>query len=113
MAFIVISITPDLDAKCHQRAGDNGPKYITVASEYPPLLQQAGWRIEHRIDVTAAYEDTTGSYVRAWETHKERLVDVVGHDYLAGRLHGYRAKLAAIEDRLLMRELYVVRPASP
>jgi hypothetical protein len=110
MVFTVISIAPGLSAQRYRRAVANGPEFIETDVDYPTLLAQTGWNVAAREDLTDAYEASCLRQLRADETHCEALAALIGSEELAERLQGWRSKLAAMDDDLLRRELFVATP---
>jgi len=53
MVFSVIAPAASLSASEHQAAIEFGPEFVDVDRDYALLLEQSGWRVQERIDVTA------------------------------------------------------------
>ena len=110
MAFTVISVAPDLSAEEHNRAVANGPEFVESATDYRTLLADTGWKITAYEDVTTAYAASCRRQIDADEAHIDELAALLGTDECRERLTGWRSKLAALEDNLLRRELFVAIP---
>ncbi len=107
MAFTVISIAPGLGTDDYARALANGPDFIETAQDYPSLLADTGWAITDRSDLTQAYAEACDRQIRADIDHAKDLADLIGKPQAEQRLAGWRAKVTAIGDGLIRRELFV------
>ena len=109
MVFTVISVAPGLDDADHARAVESGPPFVECECEYPRLLDECGWSLHTVVDVTPAYEDTGKRHLREVRARTRSLSDLLGEidfeEFLARR----RRNVAAVERRILRRELFVVR----
>jgi SAM-dependent methyltransferase len=112
MGFTVISIAPGLTAEQSRRAIANGPELVESAADYPTLMAQAGWAITTHSDLTGEFAVSCQRQVQADEEHGSELAVLIGDDEYAERLAGWRGKLAAIRDGLLIRELFVASPGA-
>lgn len=113
MVFTVIWITPGLSHDDYQRALENAPEFGEVKSDYPTLLQDTGWTVTDCSDVTEGYASTMRRQIRADSEFRAELEELLGVTEFAERLAGWRSELAAIEEGLLRRDLFVARPVSP
>ena len=110
MAFTVISMPPGLSVAQRRRAVENGPEFIESDDDYTHMLDQTGWRIIDCQDITAVFAATCERQIEADETRKEELAAFIGRDEFSERVAGWPAKLAAISDGLLRRQLFLVVP---
>lgn len=110
MAFSVISVTPDLGKSQYARALENAPEFVEADSDYPTLLQQTGWQVDERIDVTDEYCRCSARQVEADTAHLAELEQLLGVQEAEERLTGWKSKLGAVQDGLFLRELYFCRP---
>ncbi len=110
MVFSVISIAPDLSREDHGRAVGNGPEFIETDTDYPALLGQTGWTVVDRHDITIDFAASCRRQLRADEERRDALETLIGASEFAERLAGWRSKIAAIEEGLLRRELFVASP---
>jgi len=108
-AFLTIHVAPGLSAERRRRANSSGPPDVRLRRDYPDLMRSAGF-----VDVTE--EDVTGAYLetaRAWRKHSVDMeAELTGLDLPASfeeRQANRRTTIAAIEDGLLRRSLYVGR----
>ena len=107
MAFTVVSIASGLPSAGYRRAVEFGPPFVESALGYPALLDQSGWEITHCVDVTAEYAATVRRLLAAWEEREDGLADLLGAAEFSAMVARRRGGLAAIEDGLLKRELFV------
>jgi hypothetical protein len=112
MVFTVISVAPGLTPDDHRRAVENGPEYIDLESSYPTLLAQTGWVIGEHRDITEDYAQSCERQRLADQKWKKPLEALIGASTYAERRSGWTAKLAALGDGLIRRELFVVVPDS-
>ncbi|MDH3743376.1 MAG: methyltransferase domain-containing protein [Hyphomicrobiales bacterium] len=110
MAFTVISVAPGLSTTLRRRAIENGPEFIESADDYTSMLDQTGWKILAYQDISASYAASCNRQLEADEAHEEDLATLIGSKEYSERVAGWRAKLAAIGDGLLRRELFLVAP---
>ncbi len=111
MAFTVIAIAPGLSAAQYHRALANGPEFVETDIDYRTLLAQTGWIVAGNEDITMAYAASLGRQLQADEAQSDGLAALIGAREFTERLAGWRAKLAAVGDRLLRRELFVAVPS--
>ncbi len=111
MVFSVISVAPGLSRDDDARAVENGPEVIESEAEYPTLLGQTGWTVGDCQDVSMDYAVSCRRQIDADAERKDALETVIGGAAFAERQAGWRSKLAAIEDGLLRREIFVARPS--
>jgi SAM-dependent methyltransferase len=112
MAFSVISVAPGLSRDDYARAVANGPEFIESEADYPTLLAETGWTGLDREDVTMDFAASHRRLLRADAERQDALEALIGAAEFAERQAGWRSKLAAIEDGLLRRELFVATPDS-
>ena len=110
MVFTVITIAPDLSKKDHQRAVENGPEFIESDIQYPALLKQTGWTMLDQQDLTIEYAASCRRQLRADDEHKDALIALIGATEYSERQAGWRSKIAALDEDLLRRELFVATP---
>jgi ubiquinone/menaquinone biosynthesis C-methylase UbiE len=112
MAFSVISITPGLSEVGLETALANGPPYIETDIAYTDLLEQAGWQISDRIDITEDFVKTVRRVAEAQETYQAQLCELLGEAETAARMTRMKERLAARESGVHLREIYVATPAN-
>jgi len=110
MVFSVILVPPGLAPEDRQRGVENGPEFIDSDRDYPTLLDETGWRVVERRDITADYAVSCGRQLEADLAHADDLRALVGPAEYAERVAGWRSKRDAIGEGLLRRELFTVAP---
>ena len=110
MVFTVIWITPGVSHDDYRRALEEAPEFAEVETDYPMLLNQTGWTVTGRSDVTEGYASTTRRQIRAESEFKDDLEALLGVTEFAERLAGWQSELGAIEGGLLRRDLFVAAP---
>ncbi len=113
MVFTVISIAPGLPTKDHNHAIEFGPPYVDSASDYSAMLSRSGWAIGDAVDLTAEYASTSNRYLRQLESHRSELKDLLGGEEFRAQLTRMRSKVAAIDQGLFRRELYLTKRTHP
>ncbi len=111
MVFSVISVAPDLSPDAYARAVENGPEFIEIEGDYPALLAETGWTVLDRIDLTNDYAASCRRQIRADEEMSEDLCALLGAAEFEERVADWYAKLDALGEGLLRRELFTVVPA--
>jgi hypothetical protein len=111
MAFSVISIAPGLSEAGLETALANGPPYIETDVAYADLLEQAGWQMTDRIDITEDFVKTVRRVVEAQETYQSQLCKLLGEAETAARMTRMKERLKAREAGVHLREIYVATPA--
>ena len=81
-----------------------------METDYPTLLGQTGWTVTDSTNVTEGYASWTRRQIRADSEFKDDLEALLGVTEFAERLAGWRSELAAVEDGLLRRDLFVAIP---
>lgn len=112
MAFSVISFAPGISDAERERAQAGAPPCAATDNSYSDLLDRSGWEAVKSVDVTPGFVDITGRELAAFETRANRLRKLIGEVDLADCLALRRARVAGLDDGLLRRDLFVVRPRS-
>ena len=107
MVFTVIYVAPGLSSSDYARAVEAGPPYVESDCEYTQLLEETGWRIIERIDVTAAYEVTGRRHIREVEARAEGLGELLGDAELADLLVRRNRNVEAVAEGIVRRDLFV------
>lgn len=112
MAFTVIHPAPALAPAAHRRALRCGPPHVSVrGSTYPALLGAAGFGDVRGIDVTDEYRATLARKLEIEAAHAAELAHEWGQDCVDTLREARTANIAAVDDGLLQRTLFVARPA--
>lgn len=112
MVFTVIYVSPLLSRAEHDRAVSFGPPFVAADYNYPEMLAKAGWQIQHQADLTEPYVATARTMLAEETRRSAELVEVLGEQEHADRLTRRRHTIAGVEEGLLRRALYVVKPIS-
>jgi ubiquinone/menaquinone biosynthesis C-methylase UbiE len=112
MVFTVISVTPGLSSESQARALEFGPPFVDSACDYAAMLDRCGWHVRDREDITGEWAQTTQRYLREQGVHRKALEDLRGKEDFDAQQTRMREKIAAIDDGLLHRELYVSSPST-
>jgi hypothetical protein len=112
MVFSVIEPGDSLSASDRQIAIESGPEFVDVDGDYALLLEQAGWRVEDRINVTAEFARSTRTSLEVMNSREEALTKVLGLDEFSERVARRQATLAAIDRGVLKREIFAAITAT-
>lgn len=113
MAFTAIEQTPGLSAAQRRRAAEAGPPDVLVRTSYESLLRSAGFSEVTVDDLTAEYRDTLSRWATAHEANADGVAAAMGPADAAERLANRYRTMAAVDDGLLRRSLYVATRPSP
>jgi hypothetical protein len=115
MAFSVIAPAASLSAAERQIAIESGPQFVDLDGDYASLLDQSGWRVLERINVTEEFAQSIRISLAGMSARAEALTKVLGADELSERVARRQATLAAIDRGLLKREIFaaITAPGAP
>jgi cyclopropane fatty-acyl-phospholipid synthase-like methyltransferase len=108
-AFSVIFPTPGLSPGQRRRARDAGPPAAIARSDYPSMLRSARFTDIEEHDVTAAFLATARLAVDVWNERADDVVASLGTRDFDERQAKRRVTIAATEDGLLRRSIFVAR----
>jgi len=106
MVFTVIFIAPGLSPSDHALAAASGPPVIETAAGYPEMLDEAGWKITTRAELTAEYRSSLRRLIDLEEAHEAELRDLRGDAGYFEKLGRRQRALAAVEQGLIRREMF-------
>ena len=106
MVLSVIAPAPSLSASERQVAIESGPPFVDVDRDYALLLEQSGWRVQERIDVTTEFAQSIRTWLEGMKTRAEALTKVLGVDDFSERVIRKQATLVALDQGLLKREIF-------
>ena len=109
MTFTTIALAPSLTAAERRIAMESGPKFMDSEEDYVALLEQSGWSLEERIDLTAAYQSSMRSELDGMKARAGALAQVFGQDEFTSRVERQQAAVAALDAGFVRRELFVVQ----
>lgn len=104
MAFLTISLGPDLSAREHRRAVRAGPPAVSGREDSATLLRRAGFEAVSVTDVTDQYLHTARGGLLARDRLRDRLVQDDGAAFERDQRRR-RSAVAAIEAGWLRRQL--------
>ncbi|MBA3728705.1 MAG: hypothetical protein H0W94_05820 [Actinobacteria bacterium] len=108
-AFFTIFVSPGLSRRDHRRAVRAGPRAVTSRREHRPLLEAAGFVEIEETDVTEEFWQTCGRWIQHAGRLERDLRAALGSELFDEQQADRRAMLAAIEEGLLSRSLFVAR----
>lgn len=97
--------TPGLPAPARRRANRTGTAFA-VRTNYPSLLDSAGFTDVDEIDVTDDYRATLLRWLIATERREPAIRAVTGDEFFDERTANRRRSLAAIDDGIIQRRMY-------
>jgi len=109
MTFTTIALAPSLTAAERRIAMESGPKFMDSEEDYVALLEQSGWSLEERIDLTAAYQSSMRSELDGMKARADALAQVFGQGEFSRRVERQQAAVAALDAGFVRRELFVAQ----
>ena len=109
MSFSVIAPAPALSESALQEALAAGPPFVDVDGDYGNLLDQSGWRVVERIDVTGQHLQSLQILVRNMDVGADELTVALGADELAAQKQRRELQISAVERGLLKREVFLTQ----
>ena len=106
MHFSVILPAPNISPSEYQEALDVGPPFVDAPVGYEPLLQESGWHILDRIDVSSEYRQTLQKLVDSMTSNTAELQAAFGDEFVNQRQRREN-QVALIERGILQREVFV------
>jgi hypothetical protein len=104
---VVIEPVAGLDDRQRRRAARVGPPGVSVRTSYTSLLQSAGFANIETADLTVEFRQTQQAWIDAFAKREHELIELLGADVYAERRRNRTKVIAAIDDRILRRTLYV------
>ena len=111
MLFYVIAPTPGLTGADSTEATEAGPPFVDLEGSYEELLEDSGWKLLQKEDLTGEFLETLRRMVAALQDEAGPLIELLGEDVFAESLHRRRQQVGAAERGLLVRELYLAEAA--
>jgi SAM-dependent methyltransferase len=106
LVFSVIYITPDISPEDHALALAGGPAFVEALASYPQMLENTGWKIVDRVDLTDDYGESTRRHVAGLEAHRTQFAETFGLQEAEDTITKRRNNVRAIEAGVLKRELF-------
>jgi len=112
MAFSVLYIPPGLSPEDHRRALGSAPDFVETDADYPTLLDETGWALVERHDLTRAFMESCRKRLCLEAELQAELRPVMGPAEFEARQDKYRRRIPVLERDHLRRDLFLVVPAS-
>ena len=109
MTFSTIALAPSLTTAERRIAMESGPRFMDSKEDYVALLEQSGWSLQERIDLTATYLSCMRCELDGMKARTEALAQVFGQDEFNRRLERQQAAVSAIDAGFVRRELFVAQ----
>lgn len=111
MVFSVLHIPPGLSADDHARALETAPEFVEADADYPTLLEETGWVLLERRDLTGAFRESCQWRLRLEVERREELQPVLGQAEFEARQDRFQRRMPVLERGHLRRDLFHVTPA--
>ena len=85
---------------------------MATSGTYPTMLASAGFVDIERVDVTRQYRETAAAWLAGRERRADQIIATVGAETHEEKVKDSRDTIAAIDDGLLRRYLYVASKRS-
>ena len=109
MAFTVVEAAPGLTPAQRRRVRRFGPVAVRTRSDYPSMLASAGFVDVVVDDRSERYGAMQRRWIDATVRREDELRAVLGESVYEARIAERHGSLAAIDDGVLLRRLYVAR----
>jgi SAM-dependent methyltransferase len=110
MAFTVIFVPAGLTDEDHRRGVESGPQFIETDIDYPTLLDETGWTLRKRIDVSATFGETCREFLGLFVRRENELSLLLGVSVYEERRAKFAATLEAIAHGWQRREILMASP---
>ena len=104
--FSVIWIPEELSREDHDRAIEAGPPFIDAPGDYADLLQETGWQLIERTNVTPEYRQSLAALVEALR-NDAALREALGDDKISESRERRQEQVDSIDAGLLRREIFL------
>ena len=111
MCFTVIRLADGLQRSAMNLALQAGPEFIRSKTDYPSMLQSAGWKITQQDDITDEFLASIKRMIVAEEEQHESLRALRGDDANETARANWQSRRQAVTDRLIFREFFSAVPA--
>lgn len=112
MVFSVIYIAPDLSGNTYASAIAAAPVFVEADQTYPSLIEETGWTILDRRDLSEAFQKTCQQRLDAEEADRSSFEALLGSAEFDARLTRLRDRIQALDAGYIRREIFVLNPAS-
>ena len=107
--FTVITPAPSLTDAERQTAIEAGPKFVDTPNDYAVLLDQSGWCLRGRTDLTREHLQCMRAELEGMQASADSLTELLGSDGFTERVKRQQVQIAALTAGFLRRELFVAR----
>src|SRR5260370_32372378 len=104
-----IALAPSLAASGRRTAIASAPTFVDSPDDYAVLLDQSGWCLQERTDLTAEFLQSMRTELESMQCRADALAKVLGSGEFTERTKRRQATIAAVNAGLLRRELFVAR----
>ena len=105
--FTVIAPAPSLADPERRIATASGPKFVDTPDDYAELLNQSGWCLRERTDLTTQLLQFARAELEGMQVRANAFTELYGSDEFAERIKRQEAMIAAVDAGFLRRELFV------
>ena len=109
MVFTVIALATSLTEAERGIAIESGPPFVEAPDDYAVLLDQSGWRLQERTDLTAVFVESMRTHLDGMQARAGALTELLGPAELTERMQRRQATIGAVVAGLLRREMFVAR----
>jgi ubiquinone/menaquinone biosynthesis C-methylase UbiE len=111
MVFTVISLADGLNSVQTRKTLEAAPEFVESETNYSNLLVQTGWSILEIQDISSTYADSTAQQIDAMKSNRDALIAISDLDDFNYKVKRYAAKIVALNEGRLKRELIVAEAA--
>jgi SAM-dependent methyltransferase len=111
MLFYVIAPVAGLNPVDQCEAEEAGPPFVGVDGEYGDLLEQSGWNVLERTDLTSEYLGALQRLLEGLNAHEKTFTEVMGRNEFADQVTRRHRQIEALNNGLLEREVILARAA--
>jgi hypothetical protein len=109
--FFTVFVPPGLSKRDHRRAVRLGPRAVFSDREQAVLLRAAGFVQIEEVDFTAEFLETARRWLRFSQEFERALRESLGNQVFDQQSADRKGMVAAIEEQLLARALFVAAAA--
>lgn len=107
MHFSVILPAEDLSSAEYEDVLQTGPPFVGLDGNYPDMLQESGWGVENRQDVTEEYRQSLQRLVDGIHENAEELSELLGAEDVVSKRKHREDQIALIVRGSLRRDVYL------
>jgi SAM-dependent methyltransferase len=111
MLFYVIAPVSGLNPIDQREAEEAGPPFVGVDGTYGELLEQSGWEVLDRTDLSTEYLGALQRLLKGMRSREETLKVVMGREEFSDHISMRQRQVQALSKGLLEREVIHARAA--